>query len=215
MAGFQIVNVLFEAMRLGSAWILYLLIALNVVAVAVCIERWRSYRASAVDIDLLKRQVEEHLSSRNLAALSLLCKATPCVETRVVLTAIECADEPGESVARRIDSLLHTERFVLDRWLPFLGTLGNNAPFIGLLGTVFGIIDAFANLAQDPSGASAKVMAGISEALVATGVGLFVAIPAVVAFNVFQRIVKRRMANAEAMKELLLARASRRLDQAA
>ena len=69
-----------------------------------------------------------------------------------------------------------------------LGTLGNNAPFVGLLGTVIGVIVAFADLADGSSKVQMdKVMGGIAEALVATGVGLFVAIPAVVAYNVFQK----------------------------
>jgi biopolymer transport protein ExbB len=82
--------------------------------------------------------------------------------------------------------------------------LGNNAPFIGLFGTVIGIIQAFHNLAANPAGGPAVVMAGISEALVATAVGLVVAIPAVVAYNGFLRVVKRRVANAEAVKRIIL-----------
>ena len=86
-------------------------------------------------------------------------------------------------------------RLELERHLGILGTLGNNAPFIGLFGTVLGIIKAFADLAQQPGRrGAAAVMAGISEALVATAVGLLVAIPAVVAFNIFQGRVRRTMA---------------------
>src|SRR5438445_11412650 len=71
-----------------------------------------------------------------------------------------------------------------------LGTLRNNAPFVGLLGTVIGVIEAFAHLgAGQDKAAMANVMSGIAEALVATGVGLFVAIPAVVGYNVFQKKV--------------------------
>jgi biopolymer transport protein ExbB/biopolymer transport protein TolQ len=76
----------------------------------------------------------------------------------------------------------------LERGMTLLGTLGNNAPFIGLFGTVIGVIVAFADLAEGTSKvAMDKVMGGIAEALVATGVGLFVAIPAVVAYNIFQK----------------------------
>jgi biopolymer transport protein ExbB len=71
-----------------------------------------------------------------------------------------------------------------------LGTLGNNAPFIGLFGTVLGIIKAFSDLAENTQGGADVVMAGISEALVATAVGLIVAIPAVIAFNYFNRRVR-------------------------
>ena len=74
-----------------------------------------------------------------------------------------------------------------ERFLVFLGTLGNNAPFLGLLGTVLGIIRAFHELARHGEGGVNVVMAGISEALVATAVGLVVALPAVIAFNHFSR----------------------------
>src|SRR5215831_4585071 len=76
----------------------------------------------------------------------------------------------------------------LESGMTLLGTLGNNAPFVGLLGTVIGVIVAFADLAEGSSKVQMdKVMGGIAEALVATGIGLFVAIPAVVAYNVFQK----------------------------
>ena len=89
-------------------------------------------------------------------------------------------------------------RIEYERRLAFLGTLGNNAPFVGLFGTVLGIIRAFADLAGNPDAAgSGTVMAGISEALVATAVGLFVALPAVVAYNFFQRALRRATQRAQ------------------
>jgi biopolymer transport protein ExbB/TolQ len=76
----------------------------------------------------------------------------------------------------------------LESGMTLLGTLGNNAPFVGLLGTVIGVIVAFADLAEGSNKIQMdKVMGGIAEALIATAVGLFVAIPAVVAFNVYQK----------------------------
>ena len=86
------------------------------------------------------------------------------------------------------------ERLALEKRLGILGTLGNNAPFIGLFGTVLGIIKAFADLAQNQGPAGRRwSCAGISEALVATAVGLLVAIPAVIAYNIFQGRVRRTM----------------------
>src|SRR5262245_6633927 len=97
------------------------------------------------------------------------------------------------------------EKLALEKNLGVLGTLGNNAPFIGLFGTVLGIIKAFADLAKTQGGGGAGVvMAGISEALVATAVGLLVAIPAVVAFNVFQSKVRRTIVRIDAMAHMIL-----------
>ena len=87
-----------------------------------------------------------------------------------------------------------------------LGTIGSNAPFIGLMGTVLGVIKASHDFTvqaadkQDPN----AVMGGVFEALVATAVGLFVALPAVIAFNIFQRQVKGRLANVDSLAHLLL-----------
>src|SRR6478735_6289984 len=95
-------------------------------------------------------------------------------------------------------------RIDLERNLGILGTLGNNAPFIGLFGTVLGIIKAFADLSRNQAGGAGAVMSGISEALVATAVGLMVAIPAVIAFNFFQGRVRRALGRVDAMAHLVL-----------
>lgn len=100
-----------------------------------------------------------------------------------------------------------------ERYLAFLGTLGNNAPFVGLFGTVIGIIKAFANLAvgaaEGKAAGSSVVMAGISEALVATAVGIFVAIPAVVAFNGYNRWLKTIVARTNALGHAVIAHLKR------
>jgi biopolymer transport protein ExbB len=94
----------------------------------------------------------------------------------------------------------------MEKHLGILGTLGNNCPFIGLFGTVLGIIKAFADLSHNQGGGAAVVMAGIAEALVATAVGLMVAIPAVVAYNILQGRVRRTLGRVDAMAHLILAR---------
>ena len=108
------------------------------------------------------------------------------------------------AVEKAVQSIIDRRRLEYEKWLFVLGTLGNNAPFIGLFGTVLGIIRAFADLAVANKGGGGTttasfVMAGISEALVATAVGLFVAIPAVLAFNIFQRLLKRVIGRSNAL----------------
>jgi len=83
-----------------------------------------------------------------------------------------------------------------------LGTLGNNAPFIGLLGTVLGVIKAFNDLALSGSSGVSVVMAGISSALVATAFGILVALPAVIANNIFQTELKKKLANTQSLIHL-------------
>lgn len=110
------------------------------------------------------------------------------------------------------------ERARLERWLAYLGTLGNNAPFIGLFGTVIGVIGAFEALGQETAAPSARagvaaatqvasqaVMTSIAEALVATAVGILVALPAVAAFNYFQRRAASLLSGTEVLSNLVLA----------
>src|SRR5207237_1411335 len=112
-----------------------------------------------------------------------------------------------EAVEKAVASTVHRRRLEDERLLFVLGTLGNNAPFIGLFGTVLGIIRAFADLAAHPTAAAgaSTVMAGISEALVATAVGLFVAIPAVLAYNIFQRLLKRVIGRSQSLGNAIAA----------
>jgi biopolymer transport protein ExbB len=115
------------------------------------------------------------------------------MEAAVIREGLASTAQGADTVEQVIASTISRERPQYERYLSFLGTLGNNAPFIGLFGTVLGIIKAFHDLgASSVRGAAIQqtVMAGISEALVATAVGLAVAIPAVVAFNVFNRQLK-------------------------
>ncbi|HTU58718.1 MAG TPA: MotA/TolQ/ExbB proton channel family protein, partial [Polyangiales bacterium] len=117
------------------------------------------------------------------------------------------------AVDKAMQSRTALEREELDRRLAFLGTLGNNAPFIGLFGTVIGVIQAFEELGHSAAGhaggsgqvASGAVMSAIAEALVATAVGLAVALPAVAAYNYFQRRVEGLLAGAEVLSNLVLA----------
>jgi biopolymer transport protein ExbB len=96
----------------------------------------------------------------------------------------------------------------LEKGLPVLATLGANAPFIGLFGTVLGIVRAFAALsgATGPASNGASVMSGISQSLYATAAGLFVAIPAVVAFNILSQKLKTLIAESDALKDAIAAR---------
>ncbi len=90
-------------------------------------------------------------------------------------------------------------RLQMEKRLAFLGTLGANAPFIGLLGTVIGIVRSFALLEKTAGSMSSGLMAEVGEALVATAIGILVALPAVAFFNAFQRVIKARLARADAL----------------
>lgn len=126
------------------------------------------------------------------------------VETAVVQAGLGRASDGPAAAEAAMDSARAIQRVALERNLTFLGTVGNNAPFIGLLGTVIGIIKAFHALSRDTQGGAAAVMYEISEALVATAIGLFVAIPAVMAFNYFRTRVKLVNGNVDALSQVVL-----------
>src|SRR5262249_52145467 len=123
----------------------------------------------------------------------------------VAAAGLDHFDRGWEAVGEAMAGAKARLRVELERNLGILGTLGNNAPFIGLFGTVLGIIKAFADLSHNSGGGAAAVMAGISEALVSTAVGLMVAIPAVIAFNFFQGKVRKTLARVDAVAHTLLA----------
>ena len=106
----------------------------------------------------------------------------------MLLSSLRWAQGGPDALSAGIDGEMIKRRRELESGMTLLGTLGNNAPFVGLLGTVIGVIVAFADLAGGSNKVQMdKVMGGIAEALIATGVGLFVAIPAVVAYNFYQK----------------------------
>jgi biopolymer transport protein ExbB len=194
---------LFEAFtRAGAEWVMYVLLTLSVASVAVILERalffWRHGRSRADVLAAL-------LASGRLEDARALVEEREGLEAEVVRAALGAAPAGAASVAELVASTIRRERCAYERGLGFLGTLGSNAPFLGLFGTVIGIIKSFADLgvgAAKGAGATA-VMAGLSEALVATAVGIFVAIPAVVAFNAFGRKLRTVTARAEALGHAL------------
>ncbi|MCU0683481.1 MAG: MotA/TolQ/ExbB proton channel family protein [Polyangiaceae bacterium] len=120
--------------------------------------------------------------------------------------ALRWASGGAGAVADVVESELGQTRAALERGLTLLGTLGNNAPFVGLLGTVLGVIEAFHHLGGGQNKeAMGNVMAGIAEALVATGVGLFVALPAVVAYNLAQKRIGDIEAGVASLSKLVTA----------
>ena len=191
---------------LGAGWVLWLLLGLSVLSVTVMIERalyFARRRMSGAFPALLQR-----CQSGDLAAAAALA-TSDSMEAEVVRAAAGVARGGTEAVEKAVQSTIDRRRLEYEQWLFVLGTLGNNAPFIGLFGTVLGIIRAFADLSLNTRGGGAgnasSVMAGISEALVATAVGLFVAIPAVLAFNIFQRLLKRVIGRSNALGNAIAA----------
>jgi biopolymer transport protein ExbB/biopolymer transport protein TolQ len=183
-----IVSYLLKVAMLGSAWVLYVLLALSVASFGAMAERVLFFRKRGQGGEELGDSLCDLLEEGDRGAAEGLLSRHPSIEAEVLLHSLRWSAGGPEALAAAIDGEMTRRRKELERGMTLLGTLGNNAPFVGLLGTVIGVIVAFADLAEGNSKVQMdKVMGGIAEALVATGVGLFVAIPAVVAYNLFQR----------------------------
>jgi len=189
---------------LGSEWVLWLLVFLSILSVAVMVERAIAMSGRLVDFDGVGEKMQQALASNDLKAARAAVGDGRSPEARVALVGLAELPRGSTAAVEAMSSARARERLTLEKHLGILGTLGNNAPFIGLFGTVLGIIKAFADLAKNQGGGAAVVMAGIAEALVATAVGLLVALPAVVAFNVFQGRIRRTMGRIDTLAHLVL-----------
>jgi biopolymer transport protein ExbB/TolQ len=187
-----------------TEWVLYLLLALSVISIGVMLERWFFYRTRSIDVDAIRDALSKSLDKGDFEAAAALLGKHDALETNVVLVGLKAYQKGPESVEDLIAGALGREKSRYESRLGFLATLASNAPYIGLFGTVLGIIRSFRDLATNMSEASSAVMAGIAEALVATAAGLLVAIPAVVAYNVFRGRVKDSVTSCQMLARIVL-----------
>ncbi|MCY1058596.1 MotA/TolQ/ExbB proton channel family protein [Nannocystis sp. SCPEA4] len=203
-------------LRAGAGWVLWLLGILSLVSVALTVERWLILRARGGDLRLLAARVGALLHAGDRDGALRLLEASSSVAAAIAAAGLRLGERGPKAAEYAMQSALALERGQLERGLIFLGTLGNNAPFVGLLGTVIGVIAAFEELGHAAPGhgggtgaasqvASNAVMSSIAEALVATAVGLLVALPAVAAYNAFQRKITSLCQGSEALTNLVLA----------
>jgi biopolymer transport protein ExbB len=189
---------------LGSEWVLWLLVLLSILSVAVMVERGIAMSGRLVDFEAVSEKLQKAVVMGDVKAARELLGQERSPEVRVALAGLDQLTRGTSAAVEAMASTRSRERLALEKHLGILGTLGNNAPFIGLFGTVLGIIKAFADLARNQGGGAAVVMAGIAEALVATAVGLLVALPAVVAYNIFQGRIRRTMGRVDVMAHVIL-----------
>jgi biopolymer transport protein TolQ len=182
--------------------VLILLLFFSVLSWAIIFKKYRNFNTA-------RRQSREFLrifrGSKKLSEIRASCqtlKATPLTEVftsgyREIENQAVYSENPGrphirslEAIHRSLQIASSAELTHMEQWLTWLATTGGVTPFIGLFGTVWGIIDAFQGLGSGGVASLRSVAPGISEALITTAAGLFAAIPAVVAYNYFVQRVK-------------------------
>jgi biopolymer transport protein ExbB/biopolymer transport protein TolQ len=198
----------------------------SVYSLSVIGERWWTFRRSRTASAELARRVYGRVDQGMVEQALAACEASQTGHLAVVLTAglqefLPLASaNPGLHAGPELDRATvaareamqrstATEIERLERHLTSLATLGNISPFVGLFGTVIGIMRAFEAISRTGSGGLASVSAGIAEALVATAAGLFVAIPAVTAYNYFVSRIKTCVTEMDGAASELIARLTR------
>lgn len=186
--------------------ILGLLVLLGIASIGIFVWRLRSYSAARGDGGKWMKLLTANLASPSHAGLTAAGADEGTLPGRIVKAGVDNMGLAPEALEKVLEVQESAERRELDKGLSFLGTVGSNAPFLGLTGTVIGILVAFDRFAATGGKGSTEVMIAISRALIATAVGLMVAIPAVVFYNILRNKVKGMLDEAREIRGLLLAR---------
>jgi len=195
---------------MGSEWVLVILIALSVVTVWVILQRW--FELEKMN-GVSRRFWNEHAAAwfengdnqswkKNGEAMRA---NYPCLEADTLDIIRKSSSQKGIEMDKMVAGYIEQRKLKMEKYIGILGTIGSNAPFIGLLGTVLGIIRAFHNMSVEGLGASMdNISAGISEALVATAIGLVVAVPAVIFFNILNKRISVLVKRAQSVSLLAM-----------
>jgi biopolymer transport protein ExbB len=173
------------AMR--SSPVMVAILGCSVVALGFALERMLYFWKRRGDAATFYRQASEKVRAGNVKEALWVCAATPHPVGAVASQVLKSAHLPPEAIEEKLQIALSEQRLLLERNLGVLGTMGNTTPLIGLLGTVWGIMRAFHDMASTGSAGPSVVAAGVAEALFTTAAGLVVAVPSVMLFNHFSR----------------------------
>ncbi len=168
--------------------ILSVLLLCSIVTLSVMLERFVHFRKRKINVRSFFSKIESVIAAKDPMQSSASLGEPMGTLTRAALSAHSA---PRETLELAIDRAIRMQVADLERYVPLLGTVAGATPFIGLLGTVIGIIRAFKSIAVSGGGGPQAVAGGISEALVATAFGLIVAIPALVSYNYFSTRIRR------------------------
>ncbi len=193
----MLTQMLLSIALLSTEWVIAALLLLSVWSLAIIIERMFVIGWRGGDLTKVRDRFKEAMNKgRSTEALEILRRSNTSA-ARVVLRVAETMKADAVPFEEALTIAISEEKIDLERRVSILGTIGSNSPYVGLLGTVLGIIHSFHSLSLHVQGGPSVIMKGISEALVATALGLLVAIPAVAAYNFFVRTIRKILVRAE------------------
>lgn len=196
---------LFKIAEASAHGILYIMAIMSVWSIAIMIERFVSLKKIGASSASMASGFRTLIEKEDLGQIEALSATSSSLEARALGYGLNYVKKHGPTgLDELFNSFKNIERPGLEKNLNILGTIASNAPYVGLLGTVMGIMKAFNDLANSPGQGNEVVMAGIAHALVSTAIGLAVAIPAVVAFNLLQKKVGGILNNIDAARDLCL-----------
>ena len=179
-----------EIFQIGG-FTMYILVLCSFLSITLLLERVLYYRKRSRTVRTeFMTKVKRALKSGNMERAMEICKDASAPFSNVVCSGLELHGRPEKEISNAMEREITIETVKLERYTSIVATIGNTAVYIGLFGTVLGIIRAFHDIAAAGAGGMAVVIGGVAEALVCTATGLFVAIPAVIAYNYFTRRVE-------------------------
>lgn len=210
---FSIISAFMNFAELGAEWVMWLMLILGFFVLMFAIERLWLYLSTQVNAPFLASRLLKHLDNGEVDTARKLVSRGKAMEERVLSDALGAYEKGPAVVEEVMMGAVAREKLRYDRFLSYMGTVGSNTPFIGLFGTVIGIILAFKELGRNPKGGLEVVGPAIAEALVATAVGLLVAIPAVAFYNAFKKAQQSRVGNTDFLGRMLLAHLNRNKEE--
>lgn len=202
---------IFAIAHIADQGVIWILVLLSVISVSLILERWFVLKKISAESLRVRARIKLALQTNSIEDVEDIAKDPSSIEGRAASYAMKHMKDSGSKGLEEVFNVfILTEKPELEKSLGFLATIGSNAPYVGLLGTVLGIMKAFNDLATSTDAGQQTVMAGISMSLVATAAGLFVAIPAVIFYNYYSKQVKGIFSSLESVKELCLAYAKKK-----
>jgi len=175
---------IWEVINMGG-FTMYMLMAASILSLGVFFERFLSYRKKTVDRVTFMDKIRLSVEKGDIAGAIKFCETITAPVAAVALSALRQSGKDGNLIANAAEREIMLETADLEKYTSIVGTIGNIAVYIGLFGTVLGIVRSFHNMSQIGSGGISVVIGGVAEALICTAAGLSVAIPAVVVYNYF------------------------------
>jgi biopolymer transport protein ExbB len=178
---------LFQLVDPRFSWVMTVILGVSVIAIALIVERFIYFGKRRAKAARFFEKVKETFATGGIPEVLALVKNYDVPFAHIVRVAFENYNLPDGMIVELMESEILEQRTRMERFLGGLNTIGNVAPLLGLLGTVLGLINAFANIATSGSGGPAVVAKGVQEALYTTAFGLIVAVPTIWAYNYFAK----------------------------